>query len=196
LARALVHLASPGTPDVYQGDELWLHALVDPDNRRAVDYGARGAALDALAADGASPDVGGLLASAADGRVKLHLIHRLLRARRDDPGLFARGAYLPLAAEGPRAQHVVAFARALDDRVAIAVAARLPLTLRPDGAPPVGAAIWGAGDTTLPLPAAARPAVGRLVDLLTGRPLAVGGGRLPVAQVLGDGALPVALLVG
>jgi (1->4)-alpha-D-glucan 1-alpha-D-glucosylmutase len=203
LARTLLHAAGPGTPDVYQGDELWLHALVDPDNRRPVDWAARAALVadaEGAAADGGGGAAGteaawwgGALAGAAasPGAVKLRLLRRLLGARRDDPALFAHGRYTPLAAEGARAAHVVAFARALGDgaaaRAVVAVAPRLVLGLAGDGAPPVGAR-WD--DTRLALPPA--PAAAAWTDVVTGRAVAPRDGVVRLAEVLD--VAPVALL--
>jgi hypothetical protein len=123
LARTLLHLAAPGTPDVYQGDELWLLALVDPDNRRPVDWAARAALVtEAERADDAGDDgearwwdaaLAG--APASPGAVKLRLLRRLLLARRRDPALFVEGAYVALTATGARSAHVAAFARTHGD---------------------------------------------------------------------------------
>ncbi|MBV9881245.1 MAG: malto-oligosyltrehalose synthase, partial [Gemmatirosa sp.] len=99
LARTALQLASPGTPDTYQGGELWSLALVDPDNRRPVDFAHRAALLDAL--DG-EIDPAALVAGAADGRIKQHVIRELLQLRRGDPPLFAAGSYEPVVAEGDR----------------------------------------------------------------------------------------------
>jgi (1->4)-alpha-D-glucan 1-alpha-D-glucosylmutase len=198
LARTTLQLAGAGVPDVYQGDEMWLLALVDPDNRRPVDWAERKVALvereqapDAGA--GAAADVASLLRAAADGRLKLHLVRALLHARRRDPALFGEGAYHALDATGSAAGHLLAFARVQDGRAAIAVAPRLPLGLAPDGAPPLGA-LWG--DTVLRLPPDVLSALGGV-----GRPLrdVVGGGvvaaapELPLRGVLDR--LPTALLV-
>jgi (1->4)-alpha-D-glucan 1-alpha-D-glucosylmutase len=197
LARTVLYAAGPGTPDVYQGDELWSLALVDPDNRRPVDWAAR-AELLYVAEHGNGEEAAWWRAALADaprsaGEVKLRLLHRLLRARRADPALFTDGAYAPLAAEGARAAHVVAFARtaAAGDggpaRAIVAVAPRLVLGIARDGAPPVGDR-WG--DTRVALPAVAAGA--RWTDLVTGRPIAAAGGVVRLADLLD--AAPVALL--
>jgi maltooligosyltrehalose synthase len=183
LARTAIQATIPGTPDTYQGGELWSLALVDPDNRRPVDFARRVELLDAVQKDGAVE-----LGEPGDGRLKLHLLSTLLRMRRDDPALFAAGAYQPLAVAGAAAGHVVAFARERDGSGLAVVAPRLVLGLRPDGAPPVGPAVWG--DTALTLPDSA---AGRAVrDRLTGSTHAPDGGRLPLGVVLG--VLPVACL--
>jgi (1->4)-alpha-D-glucan 1-alpha-D-glucosylmutase len=107
LAQTLLKLTVPGMPDVYQGDELWTYSLVDPDNRRPVDWPARRAALDALR-DGAPP---------TGDTVKLHLVHAALELRRRRPEVFAAGAYVPI----PAGDDVLAFLRGTDVLVAVAV---------------------------------------------------------------------------
>src|SRR5690606_35861502 len=132
---------------------------------------------------------GTLLASWQDGRIKLAITQAALRLRRRLPGPFA-GEYTPLEAAGPRAAHLVAFARHRSDEWVIAVAPRLTVSLAPAGAPPLGRAVWA--DTCIQLPNRA-PKTWR--DELTGRAIAVG----PHAQTLSVGdtlaTLPVALLV-
>ncbi len=200
LSRTLLQVAGTGTPDVYQGDDMWLLALVDPDNRRPVDWSERKIALiereQAARADrssGATADVEELLCGARDGRLKLHVLHALLHARRSNPALFGDGAYLPLTAVGPHAEHIVAFARLHQGRAVAAVATRLPLTLASDGAAPVGER-WS--DTRLRLPDAVLEALGGAGAALRER---LGGGtvaaasELPISGVLER--LPVALLL-
>ncbi|MFD1151746.1 malto-oligosyltrehalose synthase [Saccharothrix hoggarensis] len=144
LGQKLVQLTAPGVPDVYQGTELWDLSLVDPDNRRPVDYEVRRRLL-ARIEDGWLPDVDD------SGAAKLLVVHRALRLRRDRPELF-RG-YRPLAATGPTGPHAVAFERT----GLVAVATRLPVGLANAG---------GWGDAELPLPP------GEWTDVLTGRPAA------------------------
>jgi (1->4)-alpha-D-glucan 1-alpha-D-glucosylmutase len=146
LGQKLVQLAGPGVPDVYQGTELWDNSLVDPDNRRVVDFAVRRDLLARI-------DSGWLPPVDATGAAKLLVTARALRLRRDQPSLFT--GYRPLHAEGPAADHVLAFARGrgLD---LVAVATRLPIGLTAAG---------GWRDTTLPLPAGP----GTWTDLLTGR---------------------------
>jgi (1->4)-alpha-D-glucan 1-alpha-D-glucosylmutase len=155
LAVKLLQLTGPGVPDVYQGSELWERSLVDPDNRRPVDFGARRGLLDQLDA-GAQPPVD------ESGAAKLLLVSRALRLRRDRPELFAR--YVPLPALGSASHHLVA----VDRGGAIALATRLPLGLERAG---------GWGDTTVLLP------TGPFVEQLTGR--VVAGGETPIAELLG-----------
>ncbi|MFL5580865.1 MAG: malto-oligosyltrehalose synthase [Gemmatimonadaceae bacterium] len=197
LSRVALHLTSPGTPDVYQGDELWNLALVDPDNRRPVDYALRArllAELDARDADGPTREAlaAELVAAPEDGRVKLWTVSRLLRARRERLSLFADGDYVPLEVRGERAAHLVAFVRREGGRVAVALAPRLALTLA-GGAPPVGA-VWG--DTTVALPTELAGAWLRCV--LNGRAVEVGaaggGASLRIADALRS--LPAGVLLG
>ncbi|MEV0430965.1 malto-oligosyltrehalose synthase [Micromonospora sp. NPDC050495] len=141
LGQKLVQLAMPGVPDTYQGTELWENSLVDPDNRRPVDFAVRRDLLARL-------DAGDRPAVAADGAAKLLVVSRTLRLRRDHPELFT--GYRPVPARGPAGGHAVAF----DRGGAIAVATRLPLGLARAG---------GWRDTRLSLP------VHRVTDLFTGQ---------------------------
>ena len=116
LTQTVLKLTCPGTPDLYQGTELWDLSLVDPDNRRPVDYDARRALLS-FVADGRIEDI---MARADEGAPKLFLIQRLLSLRRERPELFVPDAiYRPLHVEGRKAEHVIAFARG-DDLVVVA----------------------------------------------------------------------------
>jgi maltooligosyltrehalose synthase len=105
LAQTVLRLTVPGVPDLYQGAEFWDFSLVDPDNRRPVDFGARANAL----AEGA--DLAMLLGEWRDGRIKQALIARLLGFRRRHAALFAEGSYEPLAVSGTQAEHLVGFCR-------------------------------------------------------------------------------------
>ena len=129
LSQKLIQLTMPGVPDVYQGTELWEDSLVDPDNRRPVDYPARRTLLGSL---GSPPVVD------ANGAAKLWVVSRALRLRRDSPDLFDR--YEPVFSVGQAERHVVAF----DRGGALTVATRLPVALAEQG---------GWGDTVLSLPA-------------------------------------------
>jgi (1->4)-alpha-D-glucan 1-alpha-D-glucosylmutase len=130
LSLALLRLTAPGVPDIYQGSELWNLCLVDPDNRRPVDFALRRRLLAELPEpDGAAEDVPDW--RHADGRAKMHLIHQALRLRARMPALFADGDYRPLAVEGALADHLIAFARVHEGRAVVALAPRLlaPLAL-------------------------------------------------------------------
>jgi (1->4)-alpha-D-glucan 1-alpha-D-glucosylmutase len=182
LSQVVLKLAMPGVPDVYQGNETWDFSLVDPDNRRRVDFAARAEALGEL---GAARDVGALvrdlLGSWTDGRIKLYVTSRLLRARRRRPRLFLEGRYVPL--DG--GDHAVAFARSEGDDWAIAIAPRLTTELVPAGRFALGA-VWGAWE--IPLPEGAPT---QWHNPLTGQVLRTGG-AVPLAEALS--AFPVALL--
>ena len=167
LAQVLVKLAAPGVPDTYQGSELWDLSLVDPDNRRPVDYALRRRLLGELA----ELDAAAAWARADDGLPKLKVVREALHLRRRRPEAFSpAGGYTPLAAAGDKADHVVAFGRG--DQVVAAVP-RLVLGLGGD---------WG--DTSVDLPSGAWHDVLAAVD--------VEGGRVRLATLLGS--FPVALL--
>ncbi|GAA3744261.1 (1-_4)-alpha-D-glucan 1-alpha-D-glucosylmutase [Spinactinospora alkalitolerans] len=147
LGQKLVQLTAPGVPDLYQGSELWELSLVDPDNRRPVDFAVRRVLLERL-------EGGWLPRVDATGAAKMHVVRTALHLRRDRD----LTGYRPLAAAGPAARHALAFARGAAHDV-VAVATRLPLGLEASG---------GWRDTVLPLPSGS----GRWSDLLTGRDLA------------------------
>ncbi|MDN5936730.1 MAG: malto-oligosyltrehalose synthase, partial [Nitrosospira sp.] len=155
LSQLLLKLTSPGVPDIYQGNEVWDFSLVDPDNRRAVDYEARRAALQAIKTMEADEDAGAsaqrLLDNLRDGRIKLYLTWKTLTFRRECEPLFRDGDYLSLKAHGERAEHVCAFVRHHgDDTLLVAVPRLLGGLMGEHGRPPVGAPVWG--DTWLDLP--------------------------------------------
>jgi len=188
VSQALLKATVPGVPDYYQGTELFNDALVDPDNRRPVDFRARRALLaelSALTADALPALATRLLRDLPSGALKMHVTHRALSLRRAEPALFAEGDYLPLRIDGGQARHLVAFARTHASAVAITVAARFFTTL-PD--PPLGAGAFGG--TALELPAAL---AGTYRDVLSGAALDAGTGRVTISSVLAH--LPVALLV-
>ena len=124
LARIAIHLTAPGTADLYQGDELWNFTLVDPDNRGQIDYDLRVATLNRLEEISKRLSAGGPI-DMTDNGLKLLVTQRLLEARRCSPRLFAEGQYQPLAARGPRAENVIAFARIDGDSAVVTVAPRL-----------------------------------------------------------------------
>jgi (1->4)-alpha-D-glucan 1-alpha-D-glucosylmutase len=147
LAQVLLKIASPGVPDFYQGTEFWQLTLVDPDNRRPVDYKRRIEVLDALRRRLAEDRIGLVKDLAADlqrDEVKMYVTHRALEFRRANRELFARGEYLPLEVKGPCAGHVVTFARKLGPQWAVVVVPRWTTRVHdwrdteivmPDGAP-------------------------------------------------------------
>src|SRR5438094_4466165 len=127
LAQVVLKMASPGVPDLYQGTELWDFSLVDPDNRRPVDFEARRRILRGIAADERprATLAGELYEKWEDGRIKLFLTQAALHARRENPDLFGAGAYHPLEPTGPRADNLVAFSRTSHGQTAVAVVPRL-----------------------------------------------------------------------
>ncbi len=202
LTGLLIQYVSPGSPDLYQGDELWNFALVDPDNRRAVDYTLRQCLLSEIVQEIEAGEstrrelIGRLVNAPEDGRIKLYVLHLLLRARRDHPELYAEGAYQPLEIEGPLSSHLLAFARLVDGKAAVAVAPRLTTSLVSEPQQvPIGPQVWG-DDNFVQLPAALLRY--RWTSVLTGEPLSTlrdaASGQIAVAHLLDR--LPVALMVG
>jgi (1->4)-alpha-D-glucan 1-alpha-D-glucosylmutase len=189
LSQVLLKVASPGVPDFYQGTELWDLSLVDPDNRRPVDFEIRRRLLDELRASSLSrPDLARALYQGwEDGRIKLFVTHAALQARKSLPAVFAGGGYVPLRAEGGRAENLCAFARTgPGGGLAVAIAPRLVAALL-DGARLRVEKFEG---TTV-----AVPGLGpgdKLRDELTGEERAVGERGLAVDQLFST--LPLALL--
>lgn len=195
LAQTLLRLTAPGVPDLYQGCEFWDFSLVDPDNRRPVDFAVRAAALDANA------DPVARLASWRDGRVKQALIARTLALRSRHPALFAAGDYRRLRTEGPMADHLLAFARRHGGVAAIVAVPLMSAGLiRADDACeavplPIMSAWAGNGSgTSIILPRNLLD--GRCSDVLGGTAGAIAdglaAGRLAAADLFAS--LPVALL--
>ncbi|MBI3453359.1 MAG: malto-oligosyltrehalose synthase [Rhodospirillales bacterium] len=192
LSQTVLKLTAPGVPDIYRGTELWDLSLVDPDNRRPVDFGLRERLLASLPPIDDSPAaaerIRGLIAAWPDGRIKLHLIAALLRLRREEPELFAAGTYEPLDIAGPDADRIVAFVRRGGDKTMIVAIQRFffkPLEQ--------AMAAW----PSLPVPSAALrppsegPATYR--NILAGGRIATGQ-ELPAAELFGP--LTAAVLVG
>ena len=146
LSQTLLRLTSPGVPDLYQGTEFWDFSLVDPDNRRPVDFAKRIATL----AEAGEPAA--LLAQWRDGRVKQAVISRALALRVRRPELFAEGSYEPLRVEGPAADHVIAFARVAGVGAAVVVVSRVVAgMLGADATTPLAASgSWEATTVALP----------------------------------------------
>ena len=191
LAQTLIKITAPGVPDFYQGAELWDLSLVDPDNRRPVDWALRRRLLGELerALASTSDRAGfafGLFKEKEDGRVKLYIIREALALRRARPTLIAAGDYRALEARGALAEHLCAFARVGADGAALTVVPRL-LARRGLEAPPLGREYWE--DTTLVVPVDLGV---RFVDAFTGEPLEARDDALPLGDVLAR--FPVALL--
>jgi len=190
LSQQVIKMTAPGVPDFYQGTELWDLALVDPDNRRPVDYARRRAALAAIA----DADAGELLQNRTDGRVKLFVVHRALQTRAAMRDVYDRGEYLPLEAAGAHRECLFAFARATADTVAITCVPRLVASLTPAAAaPPLGRSVWA--DTRIVLPE--RVAGGTFRNVFTGECHQAGeaGGARTIAAASLFERFPVALLV-
>jgi (1->4)-alpha-D-glucan 1-alpha-D-glucosylmutase len=202
LAQTLIKICAPGVPDFYQGVEFWDFNLVDPDNRRAVDFAERQQALSRLIEanrDGAPALTRELMANWPDRRIKMLVVSQSLRLRRDQPEVF-EGDYQPLAPVGPRKDHVIAFARGASPKAAICVTPRLaqqalhgesPQSINTDCDWP--AANWWRG-TLLPVPATAS---GNWRHVFSGRRLTAVVGSdgqrvVDVGDVFRD--FPVALL--
>ncbi len=167
LSQVLLKAAAPGVPDFYQGTELWDFSLVDPDNRRPVDFAKRVQFLQELTQQegrGRESLLAQMLSHWEDGRLKLYIIYRALNFRKDSPDLFLQGDYLPLAAQGDRGNNLLAFARKQENHWVLAAAARFYTQLASPGRPPIGGEAWGESVLVLP-PEAPR----RWVDILTGK---------------------------
>jgi (1->4)-alpha-D-glucan 1-alpha-D-glucosylmutase len=153
LSQVVLKVASPGIPDFYQGTEIWDFSLVDPDNRRPVDYQKRIAMLKELKQKetrSTGLPLRELLSRWQDGAIKLFVTYKALNFRRMHPELFLEGDYLPLETRGKSNRHVVAFARRRGENWVLAVVPRLCSQLTPSGTPPLGPDLWG--EEILPLP--------------------------------------------
>ena len=181
LAQCLLKLTVPGVPDLYQGTDLWDFSLVDPDNRRPIDFVAREKMADRSLSE--------LAPSWRDGRIKQALVRRALGLRRRAPSLFAEGAYLPVSVEGLESESIVAFARRAQDDWLLVIIPRLvtfsklekrALAFTPDA--------WRGTSISLPkgMPR------GRLHNVFSGRTMDMPSGRLPLDLLFE--AAPVALL--
>ena len=153
LSQTLIKITSPGVPDFYQGTELWDLSLVDPDNRRPVDFEKRRAMLAVIREEEDSNIdrlFQDLLARREDGKIKLFLIYRALKARRTHREIFQEGAYLPLESGGRFGSHVVAFARRHEQQWAIVIAPRFLSHLVQAGDFPLGRKVWQDTEVTMP----------------------------------------------
>jgi len=180
LAQLLLKLTSPGVPDIYQGNEIWDYSLVDPDNRRPVDYNRRREMLESLATGNAHD----LVRDWADGRIKMFLTQRISQFRRQHAELFQHGEYLPLTPSGTFAECCVSFAREREDQWIIVIAPRLSSHV---GFPPIGES-WK--DTIVELPETLPLAHAH--DLFTCRGIPVQGRRVKLADAMST--LPFAVI--
>lgn len=193
LAQRLLMITSPGNPDIYQGMELWEFSLVDPDNRRPVNYEVRQELLSQLDRRAESGDLislcAELLGNYQDGRIKLWTTMQALRLRRERSELFHSGKYTPLYSAGPKRDHVAAFARENHSQVAIIAVPRLSYTLAGGSLlPPLGD-VWNR--TELPVPSKTPEF---LDNVFTGEKIKVTPGRTLLCHELFL-HFPVALLV-
>jgi (1->4)-alpha-D-glucan 1-alpha-D-glucosylmutase len=199
LSQVVLKTTAPGVPDFYQGSELWDFSVVDPDNRRPVDYEQRGSLLIELqrriteCGEDLRPLVRPLLAERLDGRIKLYTAMRALHVRRNHRTLFQQGDYIPLDGRGSGQEHLCAFARLHGEQAMVTVVPRLVASLTRDAmTPPVGSDVWEETYVTVP---SWRPK-SSYRNLFTGERLSsstVGDRQmLPMAQVLRE--YPVALL--
>jgi (1->4)-alpha-D-glucan 1-alpha-D-glucosylmutase len=195
LAQVLLKLTSPGVPDTYQGNDLWDLSLVDPDNRRPVDFTVRAGSLDELRRrekDGSVSLVRELLAGWQDGRLKLYLTYKALNFRRVHAELFLEGEYLPLPGQGAAQEHLVAFTRRRGATWALVAVPRLVTPLCAPGKPPLGR-VWGESAIVLPPEAPLS-----WHNVLTGEVLKADGSPQAMVLRLRDvlRSFPVALLSG
>ncbi len=180
LTQTLLKLTSPGVPDIYQGNEIWDFSLVDPDNRRPVDYKRRREMLEALTK--ANPRE--ILENWPDGRIKMFLTQRALQSRREHVDLFRCGSYLPLGASGTFAECCISFARELNGQWIVVIAPRLSSRI---GFPPVGEK-WK--DTLVDLPEAL--VLDNAREIFTGREFHHEGRRISAADAMS--ILPFAVI--
>jgi len=190
LAQLLIKITAPGVPDFYQGTELWDLNLVDPDNRRPVDYETRRRLLQSALGNGTL--AAELLEHRSDGRVKLFVTAHALAARARFRQVFEHGEYVPLATAGARRECLFAFARRSGTSITLTAVPRLVAALIPDAAtPPVGRAVWS--DTRVEL---REGAAGSYCDAFTGTTIEVErvSGVSTIAAATMFGQFPVALL--
>jgi len=168
LSRTVLKTTLPGIPDVYQGTELWDLSLVDPDNRRPVDYNGRIRSIET------QEPISTLLARWQDGRIKQQVLARLLADRAATPSLYASGDYQVLKARGPLAAHLIGYSRSFGSERLVAVVPRLVANLITQDAAPLGA-VWQ--DTSLAIRS------GRWRDVVTGDAVEIGADRAAVSAL-------------
>jgi len=191
LAQILLKMTAPGVPDFYQGAELWDLNLVDPDNRRPLDYEIRRQLFGQLKAQLVHVSTSlarchsDLLTDDQVGRSKLYLIWRVLEFRNRHRAVFDGGNYVPLAVEGAKKEHVCAFARVLQNETVIVLVPRLVAGLLNEQRLPLGQDVWE--NTRLQLPCA-----DRFLNVFNGQILDGSQNEVPVSQILSE--FPVAVL--
>lgn len=190
LSQVLLKYTAPGVPDTYQGTELWELSMVDPDNRRPVDYPQRMAFLKDIKEKAKIDNLAlieELLSTKEDGRIKLFLTHKLLQARKENLAVFQKGEYLPLEVKGAWKEHIMAFVRRFGNKSIITIVPRFFTSLVQPGEYPFGESVWG--DTQLQIPQGL-PSHWR--DIITEQTIS-GSSELAIAQILQH--FPVALLL-
>jgi (1->4)-alpha-D-glucan 1-alpha-D-glucosylmutase len=203
LSQTLLKLSVPGVPDIYQGNELWEFNLVDPDNRRPVDYLQRQQWLEDVKQSVAVPQtqlasaVREFLDDCADGRAKLYLTWQLLQIRTQWPGVFQNGAYLPLLVSGEHKEHICAFMRQTEAISLIIIAPRWfsRLITAADKELPLSEAVWG-NATWIEIAQPAAMVKNHGLNLLTGETIALTeiNGTLALAAADALMSFPVALI--
>ncbi|MBE9077435.1 malto-oligosyltrehalose synthase [Romeria aff. gracilis LEGE 07310] len=190
LSQTLIKMTAPGIPDFYQGTEMWDLSLVDPDNRRPVDYDRRLTALKSIQKDWQTDKeklMKELLSRRTDGRIKLFLTMRGLALRNQFRQVLQNGSYAPIKTVGKHADNLIAFARHKGERTIVAIAPRFLTELIQPGEYPLGAKIWN--DTQIELPGGAEAS---WCEWITDRTIAADN-VISVGEVLRH--FPVALLV-
>jgi (1->4)-alpha-D-glucan 1-alpha-D-glucosylmutase len=191
LSQTLLKMTAPGVPDFYQGTELWDFSLVDPDNRRTVDYALRNAYLTEIISRSNRENIFDYIASlrenAIDGRIKMFLIYKTLAARREHQNLFLHGLYSQIRVTGKYRDHIIAFSREFENSIAVTIAPRWFTALVDENTFPLGIKVWG--DTSVYLPAPGSRVWGNAV---TGETIEKGG-RVPIGDILTN--FPTALLI-
>jgi (1->4)-alpha-D-glucan 1-alpha-D-glucosylmutase len=187
LSQVLIKNTTPGVPDLYQGAELWELSLVDPDNRRPVDYQKRMNLLQEIK-EKISQDIEQLIkeliANKENGQIKLFLIYQLLKARKEHSIVFQNGDYQPIEVTGKYQNHIIAFARNYGDKTLVAIAPRFLTSIIKPGQLPLGLEVWE--DTSLNLPNK------NWHNLIDNQKTA--GENLAVGEILNN--FPVGLLIG
>ncbi|PSB07884.1 malto-oligosyltrehalose synthase [Pleurocapsa sp. CCALA 161] len=187
LAQVLIKNTAPGVPDLYQGAELWELSLVDPDNRRPIDYQQRINFLEDIKAK-IKQDIlqliKELIATKENGKIKLFLTHQLLKARKEYSEIFLNGNYQPIEVTGKYRNHIIAFARNHEDKILVAIAPRFLTAIIKPGQLPLGVEVWE--NTSLKL---TNKNWHNLIDCQT-----IVGENLAVGEIFQN--FPVALLIG
>jgi (1->4)-alpha-D-glucan 1-alpha-D-glucosylmutase len=194
LAQTVVKLTVPGIPDIYQGCEMWDLSLVDPDNRRPVDFQRRAEVVESFGG-GSAPSAAELLSHWPDGTVKMFVTWKLLHLRRRHPGLFVGESYTPLETAGTRADHLCCYLRGDEETEVLVVAPRLMAGLIDETERlPLGERAWG--DTRVSLDSGSETTM--WTNVFTGEQIAVdrdtdGNAVLRAADVFAT--FPVAVFV-